>query len=150
MRRRLVALAATALAAGSLARCNSSSTPPPPGEADSGYTFIVGRDGIPFQVDGAPDGGVVNQLTVPVGQPVHWRFATSGFNVVSGTVGDGGCVPDNRFCSGVDLDAGTVDCSQAPLQTASTRWTYTFTAAGTYTYFSSPQCPEAQGAVVVQ
>jgi plastocyanin len=148
MRRSFLPLAAAALAAGSLARCTSSGSSPPPGETDAGYTVIVGRDGVAFQPDGIPDGIDGGLFTVPVGQPVHWRFATSGFNVVSGTVGDGGCVPDNQFCSGIDPDGGVVDCSQAPLQTASTRWTYTFADAGTYTYFSSPQC--VAGVVTVE
>jgi len=145
MRRTASPLAAAVLAAALLARCSSSSSAPAPGETDAGFTVIVGRDGVPFK-PGTVDGGMV----VPVGQPVHWRFAVSGYNVVSGTVVDGGCVPDNQFCSGVDLDGGVVDCSQAPLQTASSRWSHAFADAGTYTYFSAPQCPAAQGVITVQ
>jgi plastocyanin len=146
MRRSASPLAAAVLAAALLAGCSSSSSAPAPGETDAGYTVIVGRDGVPFQ-PGTADGGIV----VPVGQPVHWRFAVSGYNVVSGTVADGGCVPDNQFCSGVDLDGGVVDCSQAPLQPASSRWSHVFADAGTYTYFSAPQCAGTiQGTVTVQ
>jgi plastocyanin len=135
-----------ALAAGLLAGCTSGSSPVVPGEIDAGYSVIVGRDGIAFQ-PGAGDGGLV----VPVDTPVHWRFATSGYNVVSGTIVDGGCVPDNQFCSGVDLDAGAVDCSQAPLQLASSRWSHSFADAGTYTYFSTPQCQgQIQGVITVR
>jgi len=146
MRRSILPLAVLAAL---LARCSGSGgSSPPSGEADAGYTVIVGRNGVAFNPSGdaAADAGFV----VPVGQPVHWRFATSGWNVVSGTVVDGGCVPDNQFCSGVDLDAGTVDCTQAPLQLEASRWTHAFPDAGTYTYFSAPQCPDAVGVVTVR
>ena len=127
MRRSVSPLAAAVLAAALLARCSGGGgSSPPSGETDAGYTVIVGRNGVAFDPNGdaAADAGFV----VPVGQPVHWRFATSGWNIVSGTVVDGGCVPDNQFCSGVDAGG---DCTTAPLQTAATRWTYTFADAGT-------------------
>jgi plastocyanin len=145
--RRSVSPLATAVLTALLAGCSGgSNSSPPGGETDAGYTVIVGRNGVAFQPDGL-DGGA---FVVPAGQPVHWRFATSGWNVVSGTVVDGGCVPDNQFCSGVDLDGGVVNCAAAPLQLEATRFTHAFADAGTYTYFSAPQCPGAVGAVTVQ
>ena len=67
-------------------------------------------------------------LTIHVGDTIHWVWDTSGHSVVSGTNG----TADDRFCS--PDDSG---CSSPPLSDAGATYDHTFTKAGTFPYYCS-------------
>lgn len=78
------------------------------------------------------------QLTVKVGDTVTWVWAGGSHNVVSGA----NCTEDATpptFSSG------------APTADMSTKFTHTFTKAGSFEYFCTPHCSVGmKGTVVVQ
>ncbi len=80
-------------------------------------TVMVGRDGLTF---------TPASLAIHVGDTVHWVWASSGHNVVSGMNGN----PDNRFCSPRDGN-----CGGAPLSNAGTTYDHVFTAPGAFPYY---------------
>lgn len=138
-RPRLLLSVAVLCAAAALARCGGSkSGAGAAAPAGPGTTVVAGWNGAPrFVTPGAaPDAGA--EVTVEVGRAVTWRFAVTGYNVISGGA-DGGCVADGLFCSPAD-----VGCTgPVPPQAAGSFYLRTFTAAGDYPYFSEPGC--AQG-----
>ncbi len=156
-RPRLAPALPVALALG-LAGCSDPPAPTPVTLApDAGRTVVVGQNGMPrFVTPGAP-AGEENQVTIVAGVTVTWRFATSGYNVVSGSgtpdgglnpdggpSPDAGCVPDGVFCSPNDqnCDGGV------PPQAAGSFYQRTFQDAGAYPYFSQPGCQQGMTGVV--
>jgi plastocyanin len=69
------------------------------------------------------------EVTIHVGQSVHWVWSNGKHNVVSGTGGNA----DGKFCNG-----GNQGCDDAPLKKAPYTYDFTFTTAGDYPYFCSP------------
>jgi plastocyanin len=67
-------------------------------------------------------------LTIHAGETVHWVWASSGHNVVSGSNG----TADGRFCSPSDTS-----CGSAPLSNSGTTYDHTFTTPGTFPYYCS-------------
>jgi plastocyanin len=117
---------------------------------DAGQTVTVGQNGMPRFVAPGAAAGSESEATVTAGTTVTWRFATSGFNVISGVGSpdggspDGGCVPDGVFCSPNDqnCDGGV------PPQVAGSFYQRTFQDAGDYPYFSQPGCLQGMTGVV--
>jgi plastocyanin len=83
------------------------------------HTVRVGQDGLTFSPA---------NVTIHVGDTVHWVWSTSGHSVVSGTNG----VADGRFCSPADMH-----CDTPPLSNTGTTYDHIFTAAGTFPYYCS-------------
>jgi len=65
-------------------------------------------------------------VTIHVGDTVHWVWGSSGHNVVSGTNGSA----DGKFCSN-----GDSNCGSAPLLASGTTYDHTFDQAGSFPYF---------------
>lgn len=134
-----------------LAACSGSSPSTPAVAApDAGQIVVVGQNGIPRFVTPGAAAGQEDQVTVGAGGTVTWRFASTGYNVVSGNVipggaPDGGClaVPDGVFCSPDDqsCDGGV------PPQVVGSFYQRTFLDGGDYTYFNQP-CIEGMTGVV--
>lgn len=147
MLRARLGLSGVVLAAAlSLVRCEGSrSSEAGPTSPDGGATVVVGQNGLPrFVAEGAV-APHENEVTVSQGARVTWRFATSGFNVVSGGGSpDAGCVPDGLFCSPADQN-----CTGAvPPQVAGSFYQHTFASQGDYAYFSNPGCLQGMTGVV--
>jgi plastocyanin len=135
----------------SLAGCADPPAPTPVTlSPDAGRTVAVGQNGMPRFVTPGAAAGQENQVTIVAGATVTWRFATSGYNVVSGGgtpdggSPDGGCVPDGVFCSPNDLNCD----GGVPPQAAGAFYQRTFQAVGDYPYFSQPGCPQGMTGVV--
>jgi plastocyanin len=131
-----------------LSRCDSqsssssSSTP----ATDAGPTVAAGV------VDPAGFSFSPTDQTVNVGDTVTWRFASSGHNVVSGTVAtDGGttCAPDGQFCSPSDAN-----CASAGLAPAGASYRHAFTTApgsgAPHVYFCTAHCATEKGTITVR
>ncbi len=121
-----------------LAACSSSS-PATPAAASPDKIVVVGQNGMPRFVTPGAAPGEENQVTVTAGASVTWRFATTGYNVISGSAPDGGvpdagCVADGVFCSPNDqnCDGGV------PPQAVGSFYPHTFLDGGDYPYFSQP------------
>jgi plastocyanin len=130
----------------SLAGCSEPPAPTPVTlSPDAGRTVAVGQNGMPRFVTPGAAAGEENQVTIMAGATVTWRFATSGYNVVSGGgTPDAGCVADGVFCSPNDQNcAGAV-----PPQAAGSFYQRTFQDAGAYPYFSQPGCLQGMTGVV--
>ena len=80
-------------------------------------------------------------VTIPVGGTVMWTWASNNHNVVSGMN-----AADGKFCSPTDMN-----CNAAPTSITGTKYSHTFTAAGTYPYFCAPHLGAGmKGTVIVQ
>jgi plastocyanin len=129
-----------------LSRCDSQSPSSSTTATDAGPTVaagVLGPAGFSF--------GPTDQ-TVNVGDTVTWRFATSGHNVVSGTVAtDGGatCAPDDQFCSPSDAS-----CASAGLSPAGASYRHAFTTAtgsgAPHDYFCTAHCATERGTITVR
>jgi plastocyanin len=86
----------------------------------STYTVVVGQNGLTFSP---------GLLTIKAGDTVHWMWAASGHNVVSGSGG----VADGKFCSPKDMD-----CANAKTSNMGDTYDHRFAAAGTFPYFCAP------------
>lgn len=120
-----------------LAACSGSSpTTPAVAAPDGGRIVVVGQNGMPRFVTPGAAAGEEDQVTVGAGGTVTWRFASTGYNVISRSGPDAGCVPDGVFCSPSDqnCDGGV------PLQMAGSLYQRTFLDGGDYSYFSQPGC----------
>lgn len=128
-----------------LAACSGSSPTTPAAVApDAGQMVAVAPNGMPrFVTPGAP-AGEADQVTIGVGGTVTWRFATTGYNVISRGAPDAGCVSDGVFCSPNDqsCDGGV------PPQVAGSFYQRTFLDGGDYSYFSQPGCDGGMTGVV--
>lgn len=62
------------------------------------------------------------EITVKVGDTVHWKWLDGTHSVVSGK----SCTPDNVFSSGKAVSGGTFD--------------FKFDKAGTFEYYCDPHC----------
>ncbi len=144
-RPRLAPALPVALALG-LAGCAEPSAPTPVTlSPDAGRTVVVGQNGMPRFVTPGAAAGEENQVTIVAGVTVTWRFATSGYNVVSGGgTPDAGCVPDGVFCSPNDQNC----VGAVPPQAAGSFYQRTFQDAGDYPYFSQPGCLQGMTGVV--
>ena len=128
-----------------LAACSSSSPSTPAVPApDAGQLVVAGQNGMPRFVTPGAAAGQENQVTVGVGGTVSWRFASTGYNVISGGSAVAGCLPDGLFCSPNDqsCDGGV------PPQATGTFYQRTFLDGGDYPYFSQPGCLQGMTGVV--
>jgi plastocyanin len=90
---------------------------PTPGATPQMVTVKVGSGGFTF--DPA-------NVTIHVGDTVHWVWSSGGHNVVGGSGG----TADGSFCS-----PGGATCAQAPLLGSGTTFDHTFTQSGMFSYF---------------
>ncbi len=128
-----------------LAACSGSSpTTPTIPAPDAGQTVVAGQNGMPRFVTPGAAAGEEDQVTIGAGGTVTWRFAATGYNVISGGSPDGGCVPDGVFCSPNDqnCDGGV------PPQAVGSFYQRTFPDGGDYPYFSQPGCLQGMTGVV--
>jgi plastocyanin len=96
------------------------------------HTVMVGNAGFNFDPPA---------LAIHVGDTVHWMWASSGHNVVSGAGG----TADGRFCSPTDTT-----CAATPTSSAGATYDHTFSAPGTFPYFCSIHYPLMTGTIDVQ
>jgi plastocyanin len=133
-----------------LTACSGSSPSTPAAAApDAGQLVVAGQNGMPRFVTPGAAAGQEDQVAVGAGGTVTWRFASTGFNVISGGspdggAPDGGCIPDGVFCSPNDqsCDGGV------PPQAAGSFYQRTFQTVGDYPYFSQPGCVQGMTGVV--
>lgn len=131
-----------------LAACSGSSPSTPVAPApDGGQIVVVGQNGMPRFVTPGAAAGEADQVSVGVGGTVTWRFASTGYSVVSGVIDggpDAGCLADGVFCSPNDqnCDGGV------PPQPAGAFYQRTFLDGGDYGYFSQPGCTQGMTGVV--
>jgi plastocyanin len=95
----------------------STPTPTPVAHMPQTMTVMVGSGGFTFDPP---------NVTIQVGDTVHWVWATGGHNVVSGSGGSA----DGSFCSPADAS-----CGAAPLLGSGATYDHTFTQAGSFPYF---------------
>lgn len=81
------------------------------------------------------------QITIHVGETVHWTWSGSNHTVTSGTAP----TEDNLFCSPNDLNCGTANPSNA-----GATYDHTFNSQGTFHYFCKIHGTFMTGTVVVQ
>ena len=84
------------------------------------FTVKVGEGGFSFNP---------SDVTISVGDTVHWVWAASGHTVTSGTGG----TPDDKFCSPNDTN-----CATSPTSSVGATYDHTFATAGAYPYFCRP------------
>ena len=130
-----------------LAACSGSSpTTPAVAAPDGGRIVVVGQNGMPRFVTPGAAAGEEDQVTVGAGGTVTWRFASTGYNVISRSGPDAGCVPDGVFCS--PNDQNCADAGAVPPQVAGSFYQRTFEAVGDYPYFSQHGCPQGMIGIV--
>lgn len=117
------------------------------GSTDAGADSPGSKDAAPstFTVVVAPNGDhtfAPQDLTIRVGDKVHWVWESSGHTVTSGAGGNA----DGRFCSPSD---GA--CTSTTTSGAGATYDHTFTSAGTFPYFCRPHRSSGMtGSVIVQ
>ena len=127
------------------AACSESSTPAAATAApDAGAIVAVAANGLPRFVTPGAAAGTESVVTINAGATVSWRFMATGYNVISGSGPDGGCVADGVFCSPDDQGC----TGSVPPQVAGSYYQRTFPDAGDYPYFSQPGCPQGMAGVV--
>jgi len=113
---------------------------------------IVDQNGRPA-VSGVPSGGqifdvavgqggdvfVPDTVNISVGDTVRWTWAASGHSVTSGDP----CTPDGQFCSPNNMICG--DCVTS---TQGSVYEFTFTQAGSFSYFCCVHCFKGMTGVV--
>jgi plastocyanin len=142
---RLIPLLASALALG-LAGCSSSPSSSPAATSPN-RIVVAGQNGLPRFVTPGAAAGEEDQVAIIAGATVTWRFATTGYDVISGSYSpDAGCVPDGVFCS--PNDQNCADAGAVPPQAAGSFYQRTFQTVGDYPYFSQHGCPQGMTGVV--
>jgi plastocyanin len=105
----------------------------PPDASDAGASNVVHV---------APFGTIAfvpKELSIHVGDTVHWIFDGDGHNVSSGVLesDDGGMLelPDGKFCFPPSLDGTCTGDRHGPAAGAGSSFDFTFAAAGAFPYF---------------
>lgn len=109
--------------------CNAKPTPTPTTPTN---TVKVGFGGTNYSPQ---------QITIHVGETVHWTWSGSNHTVTSGTAPNA----DNLFCSPNDMNCGTANPSNA-----GATYDHTFNSQGTFQYFCKIHGAAMTGSVVVQ
>ena len=152
---RLVFWVAVLIATGFLARAESAekrASMPNPRSAPP--LRIVDQNGRPA-ISGAPSGGqifdvavgkggdvfVPDTVNISVGDTVRWTWAESGHSVTSGD--STSCTADGQFCSPNNTNCGTCVTSIIGFV-----YEFTFTQAGTFSYFCCVHCAIGMTGVV--
>ena len=86
------------------------------------FTVFVGQAGFSFSPD---------QVTIQVGDQVHWVWSSMGRTVGSGS----NCVSDNLFCS-----PNNTSCSMNTASNTGATYDRIFLSQGTFPFFCRPHC----------
>jgi plastocyanin len=94
------------------------------------FDVAVGQGGLTFTPD---------KLTISVGDTVRWTWFSNNHSVTSGDP----CTANGEFCS-----PDNMNCDQGILSTNGTVYEFTFTQAGSFSYFCAAHCLSGMTGVV--
>jgi len=141
---RLICWVAAIFATGVLVRAESGEKRPNTPNTKSAPLRLVDQNGRPA-VSGVPSAtstivGVTvgpdfafhpDPVNISVGDTVQWTWAGNGHSVTSGAP----CTPDGQFCS-----PNNMNCNAGTLNNTGFMYGFTFTQAGSFSYFCFAHC----------